>query len=472
MKKYLQTMRQKGAILILTALALPLFICGTGLAVDLGNIYIQKARLQNAADAAALAGANAYAKNNEVVSSHPKADAEAYEYILGDYHNLANDEDIAGTDYKAADGADSSTTIYGVRITKDVPLYFLKAFYDESTFRVSATSEASIVSINNINTPTNLFMFEKEFSATNSVNNPDKLTNDKFSTDSKNMLSNSFDGRIAYTDRYGKATKDSYGVDTGDVTIKYSTQAPTLDRFFTSKAVTDNQTKNISDIMASGQDAEFSDDGKLEDGYYHYAEFEAYDYEPFMTYVKDLTSTVASFNSQDLRTSDAAFASNYIKVEKSGSVTNLDINVDKTLDNPNNADEPVYIYVNTYSETYGAMGVVNIRLYADTGRPLILCFDGDSEKRYTQIHFEMNSHTFKGMIYAPYANEWEGVYVNAGSGSFYGSIYAGNKLNINNNGASFTFKDYVGKGASTGTGSKKYSTTKITLTNSSALSWD
>ncbi|MBQ1866947.1 pilus assembly protein TadG-related protein, partial [Selenomonas sp.] len=58
--KYLH---QKGAILILTALLLPMLICGTGLAVDLGNIYVQKTRLQNTADAAALAGAKAYAVN-------------------------------------------------------------------------------------------------------------------------------------------------------------------------------------------------------------------------------------------------------------------------------------------------------------------------------------------------------------------------------------------------------------------------
>ena len=47
---------QKGAILTLTALLLPVLLGFLGLGYDVGMSHLYKARLQNAADAAALAG--------------------------------------------------------------------------------------------------------------------------------------------------------------------------------------------------------------------------------------------------------------------------------------------------------------------------------------------------------------------------------------------------------------------------------
>lgn len=51
---------QRGALLVLFALLLPVFFACAGLAVDLGNMYSYKSNLQNAVDAAALAGASGY----------------------------------------------------------------------------------------------------------------------------------------------------------------------------------------------------------------------------------------------------------------------------------------------------------------------------------------------------------------------------------------------------------------------------
>ena len=95
MKNITKKWRQSGAILAFTALLLPMIIVGTGLAVDLGNIYVQYSRLQNAADAAALAGAHEYAVQGEKVNSHPKANKMAEKYVQGDYHNLDHSESIA-----------------------------------------------------------------------------------------------------------------------------------------------------------------------------------------------------------------------------------------------------------------------------------------------------------------------------------------------------------------------------------------
>lgn len=59
LQKFRTTMRntQRGAIMIFFALLVPLFLGMVGFAVDAGFLYMQKAKLQNIADAAALAGA-------------------------------------------------------------------------------------------------------------------------------------------------------------------------------------------------------------------------------------------------------------------------------------------------------------------------------------------------------------------------------------------------------------------------------
>ena len=52
LKKYITGMSaraQKGQIIVFTAFLLPLLIAATGFTVDFGNMYMHKARLQNAA---------------------------------------------------------------------------------------------------------------------------------------------------------------------------------------------------------------------------------------------------------------------------------------------------------------------------------------------------------------------------------------------------------------------------------------
>ena len=49
--KYLK--KQKGAVMIMTAILMPIILAFTGIAVDIGRLYVEKAKLQNLADAAA-----------------------------------------------------------------------------------------------------------------------------------------------------------------------------------------------------------------------------------------------------------------------------------------------------------------------------------------------------------------------------------------------------------------------------------
>ena len=51
--------RERGSVLAMSALGMLSFLLATGMAVDLGHFYLVKSELQNAADAAALAGASA-----------------------------------------------------------------------------------------------------------------------------------------------------------------------------------------------------------------------------------------------------------------------------------------------------------------------------------------------------------------------------------------------------------------------------
>ena len=52
-----RTRRQKGAVAIIAAIALPVMVGFTGLALDTGRLYVEKTELQNATDACALAAA-------------------------------------------------------------------------------------------------------------------------------------------------------------------------------------------------------------------------------------------------------------------------------------------------------------------------------------------------------------------------------------------------------------------------------
>ena len=59
-----QSERQRGSILLLTAVLLPILIAMVGLAIDTAHLYAQQIRLQNAADAAVLAAAKEYSQGN------------------------------------------------------------------------------------------------------------------------------------------------------------------------------------------------------------------------------------------------------------------------------------------------------------------------------------------------------------------------------------------------------------------------
>ncbi|MCR5758501.1 MAG: hypothetical protein K6F95_11430 [Selenomonas sp.] len=456
---------QRGAVFVLSALLLPMLIVCTGLAMDLGHIYVQYSRLQNAADAAVLAGAHVYAVNNEQVDAHPLADEEAKQYIQGQYNNLDKNEKIRPLQQKNFQAKKKGDVVYyRVKLVKDVPLYFLariKELIDGThTFAVPVVSIAAInCSAEKGGFFNNLFIFKDEFAAVNSLNNPDKLSpsNPNYGQDAKNMITTVFDGRIVYTKGDGH-NNPQYRPNK----ITYSTQTALLDRFFTSEAKKYNGGHNIKDLMESEAVAEFSSDGKLNSGYWSQAEYYNYDFQAFYDYMKTKTaSTTNRAAGQDIKTSEALFQQDIILVPHTNSISNVTITVDQSLPA---SDKPIYVYVEA------GMGIVNINLNADTGRPLIICIGGMDTQR-AQVHFNLNGHTFKGVVYAPYCNANEGVLVNADNSTFMGTI-VGSKIDLRGNNSTYIYKDYMGdKGTSGGKTSLRAENIKL-VSPPDDIKWD
>ena len=111
--------QERGSILVLSVILLPILFAFLGFGYDFGNIYMHKSRLQNVADAAALAGARAYldsqaTENKDAVdgtvdrangkltadssSSDKTGRTTEYEYVPGvvTYHNHCNSGNIEG----------------------------------------------------------------------------------------------------------------------------------------------------------------------------------------------------------------------------------------------------------------------------------------------------------------------------------------------------------------------------------------
>lgn len=129
--------KQKGAILALTAVMLPVLLAFMGLAVDLGNVFAAQAKLQSAADAAVLAGAQVYNISNDQKKAKQKAEDMLQKNI--DIKNLSYQ------DFHSASAGRFSTSYeyYVGYLHEDVPLYFLR-FVGKPTYTVEAKAVAIV----------------------------------------------------------------------------------------------------------------------------------------------------------------------------------------------------------------------------------------------------------------------------------------------------------------------------------------
>ena len=134
---------QKGAFLVLAAILIPVFLMLASLAVDLGKVWAYHSKMQNAADAAALAGASHFSGDDQIKdridsSNHPNADKLAKAYLK---MNLGNQEVQAR--YLAQVVTDSVTnqteSYYRVEVTRPIPLTFANII-DIANFDVKAAA--------------------------------------------------------------------------------------------------------------------------------------------------------------------------------------------------------------------------------------------------------------------------------------------------------------------------------------------
>lgn len=119
-------LRERGQTLVVVAVMIVLLVAFLGLVIDGGNVYAQRRQMQNAADAAALAGARALAMG--------KTDGEAV---------------AAGKQYAAANGGTAAVTVTGhttvtAVVTKSVTTYFANVIgVSQLTVGAAATAETS-----------------------------------------------------------------------------------------------------------------------------------------------------------------------------------------------------------------------------------------------------------------------------------------------------------------------------------------
>ena len=181
--KSLQKLRnQHGAVFALTALLLPVLFGFMGLGYDVGNLYLHKARLQDTADATALAGARGYVNelkkgSSTGVISLPKNSSDtqtkksnaiaalktnADNYIANNnpvfQDKLRNDNRTEkfywiGKELTSSD-RNNSTEYFRVVLSEPVQLYFLpvigiKSSADVSVYATTKLSDNEIVKVSN-----------------------------------------------------------------------------------------------------------------------------------------------------------------------------------------------------------------------------------------------------------------------------------------------------------------------------------
>lgn len=456
---YPRSSDQRGASMILTAFFIPVAVSLMGFTMDCGTAYYRYSQLQNATDAAVLAGANAYYNYRESTSSHPRADQEAARYISGDKNNLPDQAvaELSGSPtYQAKIYND--TTYYHVKATQEVSTIFLRHLPGmKETITVHAASTAAISSQKDTSEKEQkdgkqLFIFQKGLNIVNSIENPDRVGRPN---DPGGKIVTTFDGGVAYTDDHAN--------------YNYSAQSSQLHYLFTELA----RKKDLGFNEAIAQNNP-SDENKR---YTSQITKTTYDFDALWNSV---ARHVSSNPVTDQNPNASTFANQQYVTFNTDRTNNINLTIDRAIAGDSN--QPVYMLIK--AGEWSGLSVLNVNLNADTRRPLIICLDPDNARNRNQdakIHINLNGHTFRGIVYAKNMSD-EGVLINANGGTFQGSIMA-KSINLQGGAGTYRYEYFQGispagqnSGSSSGNeGSSPYSgskTPKITLTSPEGLTWD
>ena len=239
----LQALREeRGSILVLTAVLLPLMLGMLGFAYDVGNLYMHKSRLQNVADAAALAGARAFIDSQskkegpkdalDTTTStdkselytlnggsknrgepHADADTAADNYIYKNMVNLGNS--VKSDKYSHYALESSGKAYYRIGLSEEVPLYFLPIILkNKYSQNVSVDAIALLPAEEEDEFPPTIFGSLYTYSGYLNVNqgtmtNPNSDALGKKPTEGGATINMTFDGKMIYT---GQSTSGYYGL--------------------------------------------------------------------------------------------------------------------------------------------------------------------------------------------------------------------------------------------------------------------
>ena len=422
--------RQKGQILVFTAVLLPLLIAACGFTVDFGNMYMHKSRLQNAADAAAIAGGYAFRDNKENIDYHPKADNASKESAKS---NLTNFDNIDRLCQARVDKA--GVIYYRVELSESVPVYFLRLFGVGDSTTVSADSIASIVNLagGNNNIFQNLFSFGSGgFKSINANQNPDNA--------GVSLIGNSsfYQGDIRGIGSDANMTKNY----THELLTFASRDAFLADRNLTVKQVLDRDKKNGTHeyYITPSQDYEHKLDENL----------------------KNITNAAQNHeykwdNGKNLSDILQQAANNDFYVYNPTGI-NPELVVDCLPKGDPNDNRPLYVVFDTWSKL-----TIRNQVEDRNSRPIIFVYTGTGT-----IPVEANNSYFHGIIYAPYAD----VHINDDGMRFYGSV-ASKGIEITGKGTYEIDKTVAGgNGNSTGNGTASSNATVGLTSPPSDISWD
>ena len=122
---------QKGVFLVFTAILIPIVFACAGLAMDLGNAFAHKSKLQNAADAAVLV----YGRFDYGNSGQKPENAEVYMKANGAANRIdkVTERSLSGT-------SDANNVLLSLYASEDVPTTFMRMFgFDKVPVSVVAT---------------------------------------------------------------------------------------------------------------------------------------------------------------------------------------------------------------------------------------------------------------------------------------------------------------------------------------------
>lgn len=423
---------ERGAYMVFFAILIPILFACAGLAVDLGNGFARHARLQKAADAAALAGAAAFAMNQETVDNHPKADAQAETYAKVNWGN-GRASFQKPPQAKTVDGV----SYYRVLLQESIPTTFIKFVgIKEDLFNIEAEAVAVIPTKSNEQLKfDSLASFSGSMSGTFNNNNGTDNGNN-------NPIASTYDGHVVcYNQDFYNANYNK----------------PEFQKFFTGEArnLPRNEAvqKGLYSPMEKGNESDFTAFcQKTNDAI-----------DKMFSDPADYFTPARGSQNYSLPNSDYdGTQKNKVLLTGEPGNGNFSLTLGNLAGDPN---EPVYVYLK------GVFSLVNINLQENIKRPIIFCLPEKNLERPTEIHFNGNGHDFRGVLYTPYANNTP---LNFENGTFRGTILT-HDLTLQSNHGSFVFEEFGfptgGSSSSGGTGSGSSSSQKLRLVDGSKFSW-